>query len=273
MGNTVIAGRTVRVNGADLYHEIRGSGPPILFIMGASGEGGVFQHVAERLSDMFTVVTYHRRGNSLSPRPDGWTRTSIDEQADDAAGLLRALNLAPAVAFGTSMGAGILLNLMLRHPELLRGAIVHEPVMAHAVPSGAAFGAEIQAMVETGLATVGPRGTMEQFIRTVAGDVNFERLDPELRERMVGNGEVFFFTELPAGVAYTPNAEEVAACGVPAIATWGIQNPEPIFRESAAWVATSLGTSMQEFPGAHTPYLDHPAELASAIRAFVQGLA
>ena len=37
----------------------------------------------------------------------------MDEQADDAAGLIRALDLAPAVVFGTSGGAVILLNLLL----------------------------------------------------------------------------------------------------------------------------------------------------------------
>jgi hypothetical protein len=32
----------VRVKGAELYHEIRGSGPSVLFIMGAPGDGGHF---------------------------------------------------------------------------------------------------------------------------------------------------------------------------------------------------------------------------------------
>jgi pimeloyl-ACP methyl ester carboxylesterase len=263
---------TIRVNGAELYHEIRGSGPPLLFIQGMTGDGGAFQQVAERLADGCTVVTYHRRGNSLSPPPSDWTTTTIDEQADDAAALLRALDLAPATVFGTSMGAAILLNLMLRHPDTLRGAILHEPVMAHAVPSGAAFGAEFQSMVENGLATVGPRETMERLIRMVAGDENFENLDPGLRERMLGNAEVFLFTELPAAVSYTPGAGEIAACAVSAIAASGIENPVPIFRESTAWVAAQLGIPVQEIAGAHTPYLDHPDELASVIRTFVQGL-
>ena len=35
------------------------------------------------------VVSYDRRGYSRSPRPADWTTTSVDEQADDAAALLR----------------------------------------------------------------------------------------------------------------------------------------------------------------------------------------
>ena len=33
---------TVPVNGVDLYHEIRGAGPPVLCISGATGDAGHF---------------------------------------------------------------------------------------------------------------------------------------------------------------------------------------------------------------------------------------
>lgn len=112
---------TMSVNGTQVYYEQRVSGPSVLFIQGATGDGGTFAQVAELLADEFTVVTYDRRGNSRSPRSAGWTTTSIYEQADDAAALLQALDLAPAAVFGTSGGAIILLNLLLRHPEVVRG--------------------------------------------------------------------------------------------------------------------------------------------------------
>jgi|GEM_PF-4432412 len=38
--NETVTTSTVRVNGAELYHEIRGNGPPLLFIMGMTGDGG-----------------------------------------------------------------------------------------------------------------------------------------------------------------------------------------------------------------------------------------
>jgi len=59
--------------------------------MGATGDGGHFDAIADLLSDEFTVVTYDRRGNGRSPAPAGWKTTSPEEQADDAAGLLAAL--------------------------------------------------------------------------------------------------------------------------------------------------------------------------------------
>jgi pimeloyl-ACP methyl ester carboxylesterase len=94
----------VSVNGAELYHEVRGSGPPVLLIMGATGDGGHFDTLADLLADEFTVITYDRRGNGRSPPPAGWTTTSAEEQADDAAALVDSLAVGPLAVFGTSSG-------------------------------------------------------------------------------------------------------------------------------------------------------------------------
>jgi len=39
------------VNDTELYYEIRGTGAPVLLIMGASGDGGHFDAIADLLSD------------------------------------------------------------------------------------------------------------------------------------------------------------------------------------------------------------------------------
>ncbi|HEV8599394.1 MAG TPA: hypothetical protein VGQ69_08555, partial [Gemmatimonadales bacterium] len=63
---------STRANGTDLYYELRGSGSPLLLISGATGDAGHFERVASLLAGEFAVVTYDRRGNSRSPRPEGW---------------------------------------------------------------------------------------------------------------------------------------------------------------------------------------------------------
>jgi len=125
----------VGVGGVRLYYEWRGEGPSVLFISGASGDAGHWTGVADALATQYTVVTYDRRGNSRSPRPADWTGTTIEEQAEDAAGLLEALDLAPAIVFGTSAAAGILAGVSLQRPEVVRGAIFHEPVFPSGFPS------------------------------------------------------------------------------------------------------------------------------------------
>jgi len=93
-------------------------------VMGATGVGAHFGQVASLLADEFTVVTYDRRGNGRSPRPEGWTETSTEEQADDATALLDALGLSPAAVFGTSGGAVFALCMLVRHPGAVRAAIL-----------------------------------------------------------------------------------------------------------------------------------------------------
>jgi pimeloyl-ACP methyl ester carboxylesterase len=84
----------VDVAGAQLYYEICGNGPTLLLISGGASDAGQWSGVVPALAQQFMVVTYDRRGYSRSPRPDGWTSTSVMEHADDAAGLLRRLDLA-----------------------------------------------------------------------------------------------------------------------------------------------------------------------------------
>ena len=57
---------SVEVNGTRIYYEKRGRGPAVLFISGASGDGGHWTAVADILADAYTVITYDRRGNSRS---------------------------------------------------------------------------------------------------------------------------------------------------------------------------------------------------------------
>jgi pimeloyl-ACP methyl ester carboxylesterase len=121
------AGHPLRVNGADIYHELRGTGPSVLLIHGGGGDGGTLGHLADNLARDFMVVAYDRRGLSRSPRPTDWQQTSIAEQADDAAALLRVLKVGPAAVVGASLGAVIALELLLQHPELVRQASLLDP--------------------------------------------------------------------------------------------------------------------------------------------------
>jgi pimeloyl-ACP methyl ester carboxylesterase len=262
---------SVDVNHTTLYYELRGNGPSVMFVSGATGDAGHWTAVAEELSDTFTVLTYDRRANSRSPRPQNWTAAPIDEQADDAAQLLRALDLAPAVAYGNSSGASIVTSVLLRQPEVLRAAILHEPPFAEATPVGNQFNAELGQTVTEGMEQGGPPAAMESFLRFVVGNDVFESLDPDLRDRMLGNGEVFFSLELEAVRSYLPTPEQLGEVRVPCVVAAGVDNRDPTgslhwFYESSQWVAGHLGAQFIETPGMHVPQASHPAALVEVLR-------
>src|SRR5437870_1959850 len=268
---------TLQVNGAEIYHEIRGSGPSVLFIQGATGDGGTFRKVAQRLSDQFTVVTYDRRGNSRSPPPKGWRATSMREQADDAAGLIKALGISRAAIFGTSGGALILLQLVASHPEVLRRAIVHEPAMLANMPGSEDMVKGLRTFLEENLTKGGPRHVLEQFLPQVAGETAFNNLEPELRERMLGNADVLVNLEMSAFASYAADINRLLRVGVALLVAAGSDNAgtnNPMLRggyEAAKWLASQLGSRLYELSGAHAPYLDRAEKFAEELRPLLGG--
>jgi pimeloyl-ACP methyl ester carboxylesterase len=255
---------TVRVNETALYYEVRGSGPVLLMISGATGDAGHFARVAPLLAETYTVVTYDRRGNSRSPATE---QTSLEQQADDAAELLRSLRLSPATVFGTSGGAIIALKLALRRPEVCRSVIVHEPPLLAVLPNAAEAGKQFQLAVESALKERGPKGAMEMFIRTNAGDAAFDGIERELRERMLGNGERFFTIELPMFLSWIPSEAELRTALVPIRVVAGSDNRGTDYYAASDWLAQRLGTKLGELPGRHVPYFTDPAAMALALKA------
>jgi pimeloyl-ACP methyl ester carboxylesterase len=270
--SAAVQSKLVAANGTELYCEVRGSGPAVLFISGATGDAGHFSQVADLLADEFTVITYDRRGNSRSPRPSGWTATSAEEQADDAAALLRALGLAPAMVYGNSGGAIIATCLLLRHPDVVGGAILHEPPLLSVLADPDAVMATIQPIVEAGMSRGGPRGAAEAFVRFAAGDAVFEHLDPDLRDRMLENGETLFGAEFGAFEFYRPDETALGSVQVPVHVLAGAETA-PFFREAASILAERLGTPLRESPGAHTPQFDSPNALAELVRPLLRARA
>lgn len=260
------------VHGGELYYSTRGTGPPVLFIQGATGDGGYFDRVASLLADEFTTITYDRRGNSRSPAPAGWKETSIEEQAEDAAGLLNALGLGGAVVFGTSGGGAIGLELVRRHPELVAGAVLHEAYLPHVLGERLEqMEAESRARFEPILRSGGPRAFMEAWLRGMRGDEGYQALDPALRERVLGNGETYLIDHA-AFVRYRLEDAAVAAIGKPIHVLVG-EAGAPWAPAMAAWLAHLVGTEVEAIPGRHGGYADVPGEFAAALRPHLRQIA
>src|SRR5918997_348105 len=110
---------TANVNGQELHYLQRGEGEPLLLIQGMSGThlswGDEF---LEALEPEFSLTYFDNRGAGKSSRVDD--PFSIEDMADDAAGLLDAVGIERAHVLGISMGGMIAQQLALKHPERLR---------------------------------------------------------------------------------------------------------------------------------------------------------
>jgi pimeloyl-ACP methyl ester carboxylesterase len=256
----------VDVGTTKLYQEVHGSGPPLLLISSGGGDAAQWAHLVPLLAGRFTVVTYDRRGFSRSPRPAGWAATSVAEHTDDAAALLRVLDLAPAVVAGHSSGAAIACDLVARYPQLVRHAVIYEPPPVLAVvPDAQRAMAELRARVQQAMAEGGPRTAMEAFMRGNVGDEVFESIDPGVRNRALANGAVFLQIELPAFVAFTPDRDRLRATGVPLTVLVGAQNRDNWLGATATWLAEGTGAELVELPGGHAGLWTHPEPFANLV--------
>ncbi len=108
-----------RAGEVELSYERRGSGPPLLLIMGMSGTA---LHWGEpflgELRHDFETIVYDHRGVGASTRLEG--ELTIAQLAADAAALLEALDLPRVHVLGISMGGMVAQELALSRPELVQ---------------------------------------------------------------------------------------------------------------------------------------------------------
>lgn len=252
---------------SELYYELRGSGPPLLLIAGTPGDGGQFEQLADILARDHIVITYDRVSTSRSATPSGWVATTVAEQADDAARLLRSLVTEPAVVYGTSNGAAVALELALRHPALVRRAILHEMPLLSVLADPAPVGAMLGELIGNAMQAGGPRAALDAFLRFAFGDEIVDAWPNELRERMLGNADMVFTVELPAFQSYRPDEGRLAASQVPLTVALGAGQQVPFFAEVADWLLAHGDASLVRTPDAHGPQFSSPAPLAALLTA------
>lgn len=93
------------------------------------GLGGAVDKIFEllELPAGFRLLGLDSRAHGET-RPLGSTgKLSFDAFADDVVALLDHLQIPPAIVGGTSMGAGVALNLALRYPQRVRGLVLLRP--------------------------------------------------------------------------------------------------------------------------------------------------
>jgi pimeloyl-ACP methyl ester carboxylesterase len=280
--------KTLRVPGADLYFEVRGSGPVLLLICGGVYDAAGYAALAQQLADRNTVVTYDRRGNSRSRLEGAPGRQSIEVHGDDAHRLLSEVGVTagtPAYVFGNSSGATIGLELAARHPEQVHVLVAHEPPIFELLPERDHWRTVIQS-VEDAFIKEGPGPAMQVLgaaLRMRGGEEAADgqgrvpgggqapqgQPDPETMEmmaRLQKNMEFFIGFEVPSFNDYRPDLAALRSSSVRIVAAMGdASGGEPPNRAAIA-LAERLGTQPVAFPGDHGGFGAQPEAFAAKLR-------
>ena len=108
----------ISVRDIQIYHEISGKGPRLLYISGTGADLRNKPSIFDSpLADQFEILAFDQRGLGQTDRPD--IRYSMEDYATDAAELLKALNWNRCHVVGISFGGMVAQEIALRHSQYI----------------------------------------------------------------------------------------------------------------------------------------------------------
>jgi len=108
-------GKTVEVNGMQMYYEIHGEGEPLIVLHGAYMNIPTMGEIIPMLAESRQVIALEFQGHGRTTDID--RPITYPNLADDVAAFMDAIGIEKADVFGYSMGAAAGLRLAIDHPE------------------------------------------------------------------------------------------------------------------------------------------------------------
>lgn len=265
----------IQANGVRLFYESTGEGEPLVLAHGSWGDHHNWDLVVPELAKRFRVIAYDRRGHSESERPA--TQGSFNEDADDLAALIDGLGISPAYVVGNSGGSIIALKCAIRHPEVIRALVVHEPPAVKLLDGRPEF-AEALAGFDSRVTPVAELLSRQQweaadrlFANTIAigPDAWHTTMTPEFRATFVPNAPTFW-DELHDADGLTVDLGGLAAFPRPILLTAGNASAPFFAAVSETIAAAAPAVSYELLDGAdHVPHVSAPEGYVERVLGFL----
>jgi len=215
--------------GVALHYVERGDGRPLLVVHAMASDVAAWEPALDELASAGArAIAYDRRGYGSSGAPEPYAATTIQEQSEDAAALLAALDAAPAVLVGEGIGALVVLELLVRRPEVASAAVLAEPPLFAYVPAATEALAAERSLLEEALREGGPGEAIGAWLGDGADAGRVARA----RASRLG-----FFADYAGQLSWSPSRRELRSIGVPVAIVTGPSSPVHVVAAAGAAAA------------------------------------
>ncbi|MCZ6655978.1 MAG: alpha/beta hydrolase [Gammaproteobacteria bacterium] len=253
---------TVESSGTDIYYEVNGEGPAILFAHGAGGNAAIwFQQVAH-FNERFTCIAFdHRCFARTHADPSS---ISVPQFRDDALAILDALNIEQAHLVGQSMGGFTCLRLALDYPD--RVASLTMSCTPGGLPNPNPSSALRRLVASTGRGTDGVRATMAK--------ATFENKALLQLYLSIAAFNTEFAWEYLASLGVTEDQvslEQVKGIKCPVMFVSGAEDPLFPPELLASYVPHFANAKIETVQDAgHSPYFEQPDVFNALLEGFIR---
>lgn len=244
------------------------SAPPLVFSHALGLDRTMWDPVIAGFADTHPVLAYDHRGHGLARTLD--SRWTLDDLVEDAARLIRAQADGPVMFIGLSMGGMVAQGLAIRHPDLLRAAVLAHTVASYGDIARHAWRQRAQTVREGGMAAV-----VDTVVARYLGD-GFRAAHPpaeaSLRAQLLANDPQAYATNCEAlsELDWLPHLHKIR-CPVLVIA--GRHDIGAPVAEGQRIVEAVPGACFEVLEhSAHLGPVEEPTAFAAALRRFLNTL-
>lgn len=248
--------KKISVNHVTLAYERMGQGKPLMLIHGFPLDHSIWNETAELLKEDFDVILPDLRGFGQSSSVD--SSYTMNDMADDLAGLMDALGVEKVALAGHSMGGYVALACAAKYPERMGGlSLVASQTLADA-PEKKEGRYKTALQVEEGGSGV-VAGMAEKFSRN-------EKIQSTARDVILRQNKSGVMGALKAMAEREDTTSTLASVDFPLVLIHGDAD-ELISVERARELKQSFSQAhLVELAGVgHAPMMDAPGETAQAL--------
>lgn len=257
----------VDFDGVSLNYTDEGSGEPIFLIHGFPLSSELWTPQRAALSASYRVIAPDLRGHGQSDPPHG--AATIGTYADDVVAIMDELGIGQATVGGLSMGGYVLMALLARHPDRVRGVVLMATKAPGDTEAGKQARNEMIALAETEGAAAVAEKMLPKMLTARTRAENPELAD-YVRSMMAGTSVEGIVGALQALRDRPDSTAVLQGLQLPALILVGSADELTPPAEAEAMQRAIPGARLELVPdAAHLLNLEQPAVVDQAILRFL----